>query len=314
MIGLGLACSHAAGMFRPPEHWQKWMTDRVAPGVFERYPEAARQRDSLEYCKELYARIHEDFADMRKAVEEYEPDVLVFIGDDQGDLFNLSNNPTLAIYTGEEEMWGHQAYEWDVPMKDRATITFKNDVGVAKALAHGLVKRNFDIATLNRFNPQGRDGYGLPHMAARIAPELDPSREIPIVCILINEYYTPLAGGERCADLGRAIAEILNMREEKIVLVASGGLSHFPSDKDFNRGDIDVPLDKWVLERVERNDVDALAKLFSFDSDTMRSGTGEIRAWISLAAAMNRPGEVIDYLPVHACFTGIGFAKWPVLA
>ena len=53
-------------------------------------------------------------------------------------------------------------------------------------------------------------------MAARIAPELDPSGEIPIVCVLINEYYTPLAGGERCADLGRAIAEILNMREEKI--------------------------------------------------------------------------------------------------
>ena len=63
MIGLGLACSHAAGMFRPPEHWQKWMTDSVAPGVFERYPEAARQRDSLEVLPGALRRIHEDFAD-----------------------------------------------------------------------------------------------------------------------------------------------------------------------------------------------------------------------------------------------------------
>lgn len=310
MIGLGLACSHAAGMFRPPEHWQKWMVERVAPGVFERYPEAAKQRDSLEYCTELYERIHRGFDDMRRAVAEYQPDVIVFVGDDQGDLFNLSNNPTLAIYIGEEEMWGHQGYEWDVPMKDRSVVNFANHVEVSRALAKGLIKKNFDVATLHRFDPQGREGYGLPHMAARIAPELDPSGEIPIVCVLLNEYYPPLPSGQRCADLGRAMAEILDKRDEKILVVASGGLSHYPSERDFNRGDIDVPLDTWVLERIERGEVDELEKLFSFDSDTLRSGTGEIRAWISVAAAMGMPGRVVDYMPVHACFTGIAFAEW----
>lgn len=311
MIGLGLACSHAAGMFRPPEHWQKWMIDRVAPGVFERYPEAARQRDSLEVCQDLYRRIHVGFDEMRKEVEAYKPDVIVVIGDDQGDLFNLSNNPTLAIYTGQEDMWGHQAYEWDVPMKDRKVVTYKNHPEIAMDLAEGLVKRKFDVSTLHRFNPQGRDGYGLPHMAARITPELDPTGEIPVVCVLLNEYYSPLPSGERCAELGYAIADVLNKRDERILLVASGGLSHYPSDRDFNRGDIDVPLDKWVLKTVEENDIDGLSKLFAIESDTLGSGTGEIRAWISLAAAMNRPGEVIDYMPVHACFTGIAFAKWP---
>lgn len=310
MIGLGLACSHAAGMFRPPEHWQQWMIDRVAPGVFERYPEAARQRDSLEVCQELYARIHRGFDDMRRAVQEYQPDVIVFVGDDQGDLFNLSNNPTLAVYIGEEEMWGHQGYEWDVPMKDRSVVTFKNHVDVSRHLARGLIKRNFDVSTLHRFDPQGREGYGLPHMAARIAPELDPSGEIPIVCVLLNEYYAPLPSGERCAALGRAMADILNTRDEKILLVASGGLSHYPSEKDFNRGDIDVELDTWVLERIERNELDQLEKLFSFDSAALRSGTGEIRAWISVAAAMDTPARVVDYMPVHACFTGIAFAEW----
>jgi len=314
MIGLGLACSHAAGMFRPPEAWQQWMIDRVAPGVFERYPEARRQRDSLEVCHDLYRRIHEGFDEMRKEVAEYQPDVIVFVGDDQGDLFNLSNNPTLAIYIGEEEMWGHQGYEWNVPMKDRSVVKFQNHVDISRDLARGLIKRKFDVSTLHRFNPQGREGYGLPHMAARIAPELDPSGQIPIVCVLLNEYYEPLPGGERCAELGSAIADILNMREEKVLLVASGGLSHYPSEKDFNRGDIDTPLDTWVMERVEKNEVDELAKLFSFDSAALRSGTGEIRAWISVAAAMDRPGRIIDYMPVHACFTGIAFAKWPALA
>ncbi|MDO1484632.1 aromatic ring-opening dioxygenase [Rhodococcus rhodochrous] len=310
MIGLGLACSHAAGMFRPPEAWQQWMIDRVAPGVFERYPEAARQRDSLEVCQDLYHRIHAAFDDMRAEVAAYKPDVIVIVGDDQGDMFNLSNNPSLAIYVGSEPMWGHQGYEWDVPMKDRTVVKFKNDPDVSSHLARQLVKRHFDVSVMHRFEPVGREGYGLPHMAARIAPELDPTGEIPVVCVMLNEYFPPLAGGDRCAALGRAIAEILGERDERILLCASGGLSHYPSDKDFNRGDIDTPLDKWVLERIQRNEVDQLEKLFSFDSQTLRSGTGEIRAWISVAAAMDRPATVIDYMPIHACFTGVGFAKW----
>lgn len=311
MIGLGLACSHAAGLFRPPEQWQQWMIDRVAPGVFERYPEAARQRDSLEACQELYERVHGCFADMRKEIADYKPDAIVFIGDDQGDLFNLSNNPTIAIYIGEEPMWGHQGYEWNVPMKDRSVVTFQNHVEISNHLAKQLIKRGFDISTLHTFNPVGREGYGLPHMAARIAPELDPSGEIPIVCVFLNEYFAPLPNGERCAQLGRAIADSLSQRPERIAIVASGGLSHYPGGSDFNRGDIDVPLDTWVLERIERNDVRALESLFSFDSQALRSGTGEIRAWISVAAAMDRPAEVLDYMPIHATFTGVAFAKWP---
>lgn len=313
MLGLALACSHAAGMFRPPEAWQQWMIDRVAPGVFERYPEARRQRDSLEVCRELYERIHKNFDKLREEVRAYKPDVIVMVGDDQGDVFNLSNNPTLAVYVGEDEMWGHQGYEWNVPMKDRSVVKFKNHVELSNAIARGLIKRGFDVSVMHRFQPVGREGYGLSHMASRIAPELDPSGELPIVCVFLNEYFPPLPSGRRCAEIGRALADILDARPERVLLVASGGLSHYPSDRDFNRGDIDTALDQWVLERIERNDVEALENLFTFDSLWLRSGTGEIRAWITVAAAMNRPAVVLDYMPIYACFTGIAFAKWPKL-
>src|SRR5690606_33135481 len=109
-------------------------------------------------------------------------------------------------------------------------------------------------------------------------------------------------------------AEIFADRPERIAICASGGLSHYPSANNMNRGDIDVPLDTWVLERVARNDIAALENLFSFDSQSLRSGTGEIRAWITVAAAMNRPGTIIDYMPVHSTFTGVGFASWPASA
>jgi len=310
MIGLGMACSHAGPLFRPPETWQQLMNETMAPGVFERYPEAARQRDSLEECQALHKRAHDCFAQMRKEAVAYKPDVIVLVGDDQGDLFNSSNNPTLSIYTGEEQMWGHTGYEWDVPMKDRTLVHYNNHAELARYLTRGLMNEGFDPSVLHTFKPAGREGFGLPHMASRIAPELDPTGEIPVVCVFLNEYFPPLPDGKRCADLGRALAKLLNKRDERILLVASGGLSHYQAASDFNRGDIDSALDRWVLERIERGDAEALEHLFTFDSHNLRSGTGEIRAWISLAAAMNRPGRVLDYMPIHACYAGISFVTW----
>jgi protocatechuate 4,5-dioxygenase beta chain len=79
----------------------------------------------------------------------------------------------------------------------------------------------------------------------------------------------------------------------------------------YNAGWIDQPLDHWILERLERNDLAALEHLFTFDSDAMRSGTGEVRAWVSVAAAMKRPAKVVDYVPAHCTQTGCGFVYWP---
>jgi protocatechuate 4,5-dioxygenase beta chain len=56
-----------------------------------------------------------------------------------------------------------------------------------------------------------------------------------------------------------------------------------------------------------------LEHLFTFDSDTLRSGTGEVRAWISVAAAMRRPATAIDYVPAHCTQTGCGFVAWPAV-
>ena len=310
MIGLGLACSHAAGMFRPPEVWGQ---QKLSPGVVERFPLAQKELDSVEYCRELYARIHAGFERMRAEVAAYKPDVIIMVGDDQGDMFNMSNNPTFAIYTGEQPMWGRTGYEWDTPMPERTKVVVNNHVELSRYLLTRLVKQGFDVANLAEFDPVGREGHGLSHMAARIAPELDPSGTIPVISVFMNEYFAPLPDGKRCADFGRAIAAALAERPERIAICASGGLSHYLDMKVNRRGDIDIPLDTWVLERIERNDIAGLEKLFTFDSESLRSGTGEIRAWITVAAAMDRPAEVIDYLPVHTLLTGVGFASWPAL-
>ena len=43
----------------------------------------------------------------------------------------------------------------------------------------------------------------------------------------------------------------------------------------------------------------------------MRSGTGELRSWITVAGAFEgRRGEVLDYMPAIHAVTGLGFAAW----
>ena len=103
MIGLGLASSHAPGMFCPKEVW---------PKVYAAIPEYMKGSQphtaklETEAVIETYiARIDAAFEELRRHIEEYRPDALIVIGDDQDDMFTASNNPAICVYTGDE-IWG----------------------------------------------------------------------------------------------------------------------------------------------------------------------------------------------------------------
>ena len=47
---------------------------------------------------------------------------------------------------------------------------------------------------------------------------------------------------------------------------------------------------------------------------TLHGGTGEDRAWITVAGAMEEMGthaDVVDYFPAHQGVTGYAWAYWP---
>lgn len=311
MLGLGLASSHAPGMWRQPEDWPQFI-NRMPPEIRDHLPYTAKvEIESLEIRQDYYNRIHAAFAQLREQFQAYRPDALIMIGDDQRDMFDEVNNPTFAIYTGEEPMWGIDVRTRFGPPEQRQKVYFQNHVELSRVLLKGLVKRGFDMASLGKFEARAAPDRGVSHAVVNLAPEVDPNQEVPVIGIFLNEYYPPLPSAERCAQLGEAIYDILADRPERVAIYASGGLSHFPGE--FNVGWIDRSLDKWILERLERNDVDALKHLFTFDSDNMRAGTGEVRAWISVAAAMRRPAKVLEYVPAHCTVTGCGFAYWPAV-
>lgn len=306
MIGMGIATSHAPAVFCPAEWW---------PKVYEGVPEYMRGSqpptaplETAEVIEQHVARIESAFQTIRAAVDAFAPDVIVYIGDDQGDMFNDSNNPTLAVFTGEE-VWGASLPRYiDQPL-EASHVTVPVHTGLAKRILHGLVEREFDPANLGRMQPLGKPSQGMSHMLIHPHPRINPKLDIPVVPIFINENFPPLPTGQRCWDLGLALREILTEAPERVVIYASGGLSHDPRGP--RAGWVDEPLDNWVLERIKRNEGEKLINLFSFDSDTLRGGTGEIRAWITVAAALQRPATVLDYFPSHHAKCGLAFAYWP---
>ena len=310
MLGLGLASSHAPGMFRRKEDWPR-LLNGLPPEIKGSLPHSAKvELESPEMIEGYIQRIEAAFATLRGQIEAYRPDALIMVGDDQGDMFDEANNPTFSVYTGEEPIWGVSWRDpFGTPPQERTRLTFPQHADLSRHILKGLIKRGFDVANVGRFEPRGNPQRGVSHMVSALVPEVVPRLDIPLVCLFLNEYYPPLPSAERCYQLGEALAAILADRPERIAIYASGGLSHFPGM--FNVGWIDQAFDHWLLERLERGDHEALKHLFTFDSDNLRAGTGEVRAWITVAAAMKRAASVVEYVPAHCTVTGCGFVYWP---
>lgn len=266
-------------------------------------PSWRRRRSS----RGISAAIQAAFDVLRQQLEAYRPDALIVIGDDQGDVFDASFNPTFCIFTGEK-LWGLDGTGYR-PLETRRRIDFPCHAPLAHFIHEGLIKQGFDMVSSAVFRPLGRPEHGVSHMLAHPVPVLVPKLALPLVPIFINEYFPPLPSAERCYNLGVALAEVLAERPERVAIYASGGLSHDPFGP--RAGWVDEPLDRWFLERLERHDREAMQHLFTFDSDTLRGGTGELRAWISVAGAMQRPAKVVEYISAHHAKCGLGFAYWP---
>lgn len=66
----------------------------------------------------------------------------------------------------------------------------------------------------------------------------------------------------RCFELGRAIARIVAKKRpenEKVAIIGTGGLSHFPGTPYY--GKIDIDFDNFILETLKAGKGKELAKL-----------------------------------------------------
>jgi protocatechuate 4,5-dioxygenase beta chain len=302
---LGLTSSHAPSMFTPPDKWPE-----VHRGLTRGLPQPPELEDETPQVIESYvARIKNGLATLRQQLEVARPDALLIVGDDQSEVFSRAINPSMAVFLGDQ-VSGTTSISWIGERREENHVTLRCHAPLAREVANGLVARGFDVACSEELHPLARPEGGLGHAFTRLGRALGLHESgLPTIIFFLNAYHPPLPSAARCYDLGRALAEIFARRPERVAILGSGGLSHCPLGP--RAGWVDEPLDHWVLDRIASGEGEELRNLFTFDSDTLRGGTGEIRSWITVAGAFHaQPATVVDYLPARHAVTGLGFAHW----
>ena len=112
--------------------------------------------------------------------------------------------------------------------------------------------------------------------------------------MFVNVYLPPMPTPARCLALGKAIARIVASRPERVAILASGGMSHYPGTWKYYQPEFE--FDRWAIERMEQGDIDAVAALTPEQLDEV--GNTELLTWFVMFGAIgNRRGESLSYQP-----------------
>lgn len=325
-IVLGLGSSHSPQLSTPPELWlaygegdkrhsELWAADGK-PYSFE---ELLATADAGVIARELtadkfqtrYDACQQGIAALSKRLEAAAPDIVVMIGDDQLELFNDGNMPAVLVYWGESIRSVPVSIPEDAPAHRKANswgwfaereMEYPVAADLGRHLIEGLVERGFEVAHSRRLPA----GQGMGHAFGYLYQRILRQRPIPALPIMVNTYYPPnQVTPQRCYELGQAVRAAVAEwpGDDRVAVIASGGLSHFVIDED---------LDNAVLKAMGNRDAAALAAL---PRNKLNSGNSEIRNWIAVAgAAEHLAMRVVDYVPCYRSAAGtgcaMGFASW----
>jgi 3-O-methylgallate 3,4-dioxygenase len=239
-------------------------------------------------------------------------DVLLFVGDDQAELFRTTNNPAIAIYYGATirntarepaapaDNWVKSARMWrHEPQADREYPVRSE---LAQWLIRQLCDRDFDIAALDGLERGQFEGHAFQFVHRRLLGQ----HALPVIPVILNTFDPPnQPTPRRCVALGQALRELVAAWPEdlRVGVIASGGLSHFVVDEE---------LDQQVIQAIRDKDSTALA---AFDPRRLQAGSSEIRNWLVVGAmARDLDLEWLDYIPGYRTpaltGTGLAFAAW----
>jgi Catalytic LigB subunit of aromatic ring-opening dioxygenase len=306
---LGLAASFAPPMFREAAEWptlHDWLVgDAPQPDEY-----AAQTPEMID---EEIGRINSGFARLREQLDAARPDVLLMLASDTGRVFTGVQVPQFCTYVGAE-LWGSTRYAELGEIAEDDIVRLTCAAELAGFVNRQLVERGFDMSYSEELRPLGQPEFGTSPAFVAPAPKLLPEPGmVPVVPIYVNTQTPPAPSGRRCYAFGRALAEILDQRTERVAIFASGGLSH---DHHGSRaGWVDQPLDEWVLDQLARGQGSMLQRMFDLESDSLRGGAAQVRLWAIVAGASEgreSKAVVVDYVPSYAAATGVGFAFWPL--
>ena len=145
------------------------------------------------------------------------PDVIFLVYNDHATAFSLDMIPTFAIgtaaqYTPADEGWG-----------PRPVPVVQGHPALAAHIAQSVIQQDFDLTIVNKMDVD--HGLTVPLSLMCCQP---PAWPCPVIPFAVNVVQYPVPSGQRCFNLGKAIANAVKSFDEDLIVQiwGTGGMSH----------------------------------------------------------------------------------------
>lgn len=167
--------------------------------------------DRIRIAPELDAKVRQAYLQLTKHMLAFDPELIVQFAPDHYHGFFHRLMPSFCIGTS-----ARSAADWNISPGDINVPTTD-----AEALARWLIEHDFDIAV-------SRDMI-IDHGFLQLWQEMLGSfQDLPIIPVFVNCIAPPLASYRRTRMLGEAVGRFALQSGKRVLIVASGGLSHDP--------------------------------------------------------------------------------------
>ncbi len=247
-----------------------------APGIVGR----ADQADPL-----AKQRLDAAFRDLRLQLEASQPDALIVVAAEHFANFFMNNMPSFAIGLADY-------YEGPIENPEWLGIE-KTRIPGNRSLSERLINK-----VMERSDVSYAEEWKFDHGIMVPLHFLTPQYELPIVPANINCQGPPLAPLHRAWEFGQALREAADSVPERVALIGTGGISHWPATPD--SGKINEVWDREFLNHWSKCDKESLLA-YSDSQAYMDAGQGafEIRTFIAVSGATEGcPATVHFYEPI----------------
>ena len=150
-------------------------------------------------------------------MKDHTPDVIFLVYNDHATAFSLDMIPTFAIgtaaqYTPADEGWG-----------PRPVPVVQGHPALAAHIAQSVIQQDFDLTIVNKMDVD----HGLTVPLSLMCGQ-PPAWPCPVIPFAVNVVQYPVPSGQRCFNLGKAIANAVKSFDEdlKVQIWGTGGMSH----------------------------------------------------------------------------------------
>lgn len=301
-------------------------------------PMQAEYANEKTLAVEHQERMVEAFRRVRRAIDDFGPDAVIILGDDQYENFKADCIPPFCVFLHDRMEsqpfvhgllgFGGEHNVWGEPLDK--TFVHRGDKQLAKYIATELLEHDFPIsyAFTNSHYAEMHGSTMLSHAFLNALLYLDWDRkgfDYPVVPVQVNaygkdvvpnrgviahldpktkeepfgdEFGPPAPSPASCVRLGELLRSALEAQPGKYVIIASSSWSHAFLVAKHHWLYPDIEADRGHLQTLRLGQYQRLAELTNRQIDD--AGDHEFRNWICLAGAMaGYQAEIVDYLETY---------------